>query len=254
MLSPLFSFKTYKVVRSICFWPCLSLGVCLSFVGIYFSLFASPLDYQQKETVRIMYVHVPSSWLALGIYAFMGLASIGGFVWRHSLGFLYARAAWPIGFIMCCISLLTGAIWGKPMWGTWWVWDARLTSMFVLLLMYLGYGLFMSSQSSGQQHSHDTYRRGALFLCIGLVNLPVIKYSVEWWSTLHQPASLIREGGIAIASEMLVPLFISFGGFLLLCLGLGFLRVDTLVMRYKNYRRTYQDSRMVYVQQTGEAR
>ena len=242
----LFNFKSYRRIRSLCSLPFLILGLSLSCLGLWLSFFGSPIDYQQKETVRIMYIHVPASWLALGIYAFMGLSSLGGFIWRHSLGFLYARAAWPVGFVMCIISLMTGSIWGKPMWGTWWVWDARLTSMFVLALLYFGYGLFMHDTV----HDQKQYEKGSLFLIIGLINLPIIKFSVEWWSTLHQPASLLREGGIAIATQMLWPLFTSFFGIFCLCVYLGFKRVDTLCLQQKIRRLELSQDREVYRRQT----
>ncbi len=242
MLTRLFTLNTYKKLRHWLLLPIVLLGTALSGLGLWFAFWGSPIDYQQKETVRIMYIHVPASWLALFIYGFMGLASIGGFVWRHSMGFIYARAAWPLGFVMCVISLATGSIWGKPMWGTWWVWDARITSMFILMMLYLGYGLFVSQQ----QDDFSTQKKGAIFLIMGLVNLPIIKYSVEWWSTLHQPASIFRESGVAIASEMMWPLCLNAAGLLLLALALGFVRVDTLMLRQKVKRHQLWENRKAY--------
>ena len=247
----------YKKCRKWVMAPSFIIGGVLCCLGIWFSLFASPIDYQQKETVRIMYIHVPASWLALGIYAFMGLSSIGGFIWRHSLGFVFTRAAWPIGFCMGVISLLTGSIWGKPMWGTWWVWDARLTSMLVLVLLYLAYGVLMQAAHTGYGSTakrplisqEELHKRGSILVCIGLLNLPIIKFSVEWWSTLHQPASVIREGGMAIAPEMAIPLFVTFFGMLLVLLGLGIMRVDTLLMRQKYQRCLMIQDRLQYARQ-----
>tara|TARA_R110002111_G_scaffold21630_4_gene50236 strand:+ start:282 stop:1022 length:741 start_codon:yes stop_codon:yes gene_type:complete len=213
-------------------------ALCLGF-GFYLAFFNSPLDYQQKETVRIMYVHVPAAWLAMMIYGFMGLCAIGGFIWRHSLGFVYARAAAPIGLSFTLISLVTGAIWGKPMWGTWWVWDARLTSMLVLAFLYMGYILFVQAFSEQEKAS----RMGAFLLILGLVNLPIIKYSVEWWSTLHQPASVFKTGGPSIDGGMLWPLGFAAGGFLLFGYVLGLLRVETLLLSQKLKRQMILESR-----------
>lgn len=212
--------------------------LCLG-AAFYLAFWHSPLDYQQKETVRIMYVHVPAAWLAMMIYGFMGLCAIGGFIWRHSLAFIYARAAAPIGLSFTIISLVTGSIWGKPMWGTWWVWDARLTSMLVLAFLYGGYILFVQAFSEQEKAS----RMGAFLLILGLINLPIIKYSVEWWSTLHQPASVFKTGGPSIDTGMLWPLGLSALGFLLFAYVMGLLRVETLLLSQKLKRKMILDSR-----------
>ena len=214
--------------------------VCIS-AALYFAFLQSPLDYQQKETVRIMYIHVPAAWLSMMIYAFMGLCAFGGFIWRHSLAFIYARAAAPIGLSFTLIALLTGAIWGKPMWGTWWVWDARLTSMLVLGFLYIGYILFVQSFSEQDKAS----RMGAFLLILWLINLPIIKYSVEWWSTLHQPASVFKKGGPSIDEAMLWPLGLSAIGLFLFGYVLGLLRVETLLMAQKLKRLMILESRRV---------
>ncbi len=214
--------------------------LCLG-LATYLAFWQAPLDYQQKETVRIMYIHVPAAWLAMMIYGFMGCCAIGGFIWRHSLAFVYARAAAPIGLSFTVIALMTGSIWGKPMWGTWWVWDARLTSMLVLGFLYVGYIFFVQSFSEQDKAS----RMGAFLLILGLVNLPVIKYSVEWWSTLHQPASVFKTGGPSIDSGMLWPLGLSAVGFFLFGYVLGLLRVETLLMRQKLKRQMILESRRV---------
>ncbi|NCP62762.1 MAG: heme ABC transporter permease [Alphaproteobacteria bacterium] len=213
-------------------------ALCLG-LALYLAFFNSPLDYQQKETVRIMYVHVPAAWLAMMIYAFMGLCAIGGFIWHHSLAFIYARAAAPVGLCFTLIALVTGSIWGKPMWGTWWVWDARLTSMLVLAFLYAGYILFVQAFSEQEKAS----RMGAFLLILGLVNLPVIKYSVEWWSTLHQPAGVFKSGGSDIDKGMLWPLGFAAGGFLLFGYVLGLLRVETLLLSQKLKRQMILESR-----------
>lgn len=186
-------------------WLAPSLGIlaiALFAVALPWGLLNSPADYQQGETVRIMYVHVPAAWWSLGIYAFMGAASFVGLVWRHTLADIAARAAAPIGATFAGLCLVTGSLWGAPTWGTWWEWDGRLTSMLVLFVIYLGYIALWSAIEDEAKAA-----RLAAILCLaGLVNLPVIKFSVEWWSTLHQPASVLRAGGSAIDPSMLAPL------------------------------------------------
>lgn len=178
------------------------LAIALFAVALPWGLLNSPADYQQGETVRIMYVHVPAAWWSLGIYAFMGAASFVGLLWRHSLADIAARAAAPIGATFAGLCLVTGSLWGAPTWGTWWEWDGRLTSMLVLFVIYLGYIALWSAIEDEAKAA-----RLAGILCLaGLVNLPVIKFSVEWWSTLHQPASVLRAGGSAIDPSMLAPL------------------------------------------------
>jgi heme exporter protein C len=186
------------------------LAVVLSALGLYLALFAAPPDYQQGEAYRIMFVHVPAAWMALMVYAMMAVASVIGLVWKHPLAEVAARAAAPIGAAFTAIALLTGSLWGKPMWGTFWVWDARLTSVLILLFLYLGY---IALHDAFDDPSRGA--RAASILClVGSVNLPIIKFSVDWWNTLHQPASILRVGGPAIDSSMLVPLLVMFGAFL----------------------------------------
>lgn len=171
-------------------------------VGTYVSFFASPDDYQQGSTVRIMYVHVPSAWLALFCYVVMASAALGTLVWKHPLADVAAKAAAPIGATFTFLSLVTGSIWGEPMWGTWWVWDARLTSMLVLFFMYLGLMALWHA-------IEDPFRSGriaAVLILVGFINIPIIKFSVDWWNTLHQPASVFRFDGPTIHAAMLWPL------------------------------------------------
>jgi heme exporter protein C len=172
--------------------------------GLYLALFASPADYQQGETVRIMYVHVPAAWMALFVYVSMAAAAAAGFVWRHPLADLFAKAAAPVGAGFTAVCLVTGSLWGEPMWGTWWVWDARLTSVLVLFFLYLGY---MALVNAFDDPTRGT-RAGAILLLVGAVNVPVIKFSVDWWNTLHQPASVVRLGGPTIDPSMLWPLLV----------------------------------------------
>ncbi len=172
--------------------------------GLYLGLFASPPDYQQGETVRIIYIHVPSAWLALFGYVGLGLCGLFYIVWRHPLADIAARAIAPVGAMFAFLTLVTGALWGKPMWGAWWVWDARLTSMLILFFFYLG----VIALANGFDRPERGSRPAALLALVGLVNVPIVKFSVDWWHTLHQPASIMRSGGPAIDSSMLTPLIL----------------------------------------------
>jgi heme exporter protein C len=173
-------------------------------VGIYFALFASPADYQQGETVRIMYVHVPSAWIAMGCYTFIAVMSAVALIWKHPLADIAARAAAPLGAGFTLIVLITGSLWGKPTWGTWWVWDARLTSVLVLFFLYLGHIALTNAFDNPQRGA----RAAAVLALVGFVNIPIIKFSVDWWNTLHQPASISRLDAPAIDPAMLTPLLI----------------------------------------------
>ncbi|PZO46298.1 MAG: heme transporter HemC, partial [Alphaproteobacteria bacterium] len=188
------------------------LALGLFAVGLPWALFYSPADYQQGETVRIMYVHVPAAWWAMGVYAFMGGASFVGLVWRHVLADIAARAAAPVGAVFAGVCLVTGSLWGAPTWGTWWEWDGRLTSMLALFIIYLGYLALWSAVEDEEKAA----RLAAILCLVGLINLPIIKFSVDWWSTLHQPASIMRSGGSAIDPSMMGPLLTMAGGYLAL--------------------------------------
>jgi heme exporter protein C len=173
-------------------------------LGLILALYASPADYQQGETVRIMYVHVPAAWMALMIYTIMAIASAVAIIFRHPLADVAAKTAAPIGAAFCFLALVTGSLWGKPMWGAWWVWDARLTSMFILFLFYLGY-------MAVWQAIDDPHRAAAIariVALVGVVNVPIVKFSVDWWNSLHQPASVFRMGGPSMDIRMLAPLLI----------------------------------------------
>jgi heme exporter protein C len=173
-------------------------------VGLYLSVFSAPADYQQGETVRIMFVHVPAAWMALFVYSVMALASAMAFVFRHPLSDVAAKTAAPIGACFCFLALATGSLWGKPMWGTWWVWDARLTSMFVLFLLYLGYMAVWQAM----EEPHRAAPIARIVALAGFINVPIVKYSVEWWNSLHQPASVFRMDGPTIHPSILWPLMI----------------------------------------------
>lgn len=178
-----------------------ALSALLLTAGTWLS-FAAPGDYQQGDTVRIMFVHVPAASLGLAAYAALGAASFFALVFRHSLADAAARAAALPGAAFTALALITGALWGQPMWGTWWVWDARLTSVLVLFLFYLGYMALRSSIDDEQKAA----RAAAVLGLVGLINLPIVKFSVDWWNTLHQPASLLRAGGTSLDPVFLAPL------------------------------------------------
>ena len=177
--------------------------------GLWLGLVGSPADYQQGESVRIMYIHVPAAWMGLFCYVTMAVCSAMALIWKHPLADLMARATAPVGAAFTFICLVTGALWGKPMWGAWWVWDARLTSMLILLFLYLGY---MALADAFDDPERGQKAAGILAL-VGVVNVPIIKYSVDWWNTLHQPASVVKMGGPSIDSSMLLPLILMAIGF-----------------------------------------
>ena len=183
--------------------------VVLASAGLYLGLFASPDDYQQGATVRIMYVHVPAAWMALFCYTSLAISAAVGLIWKHPVADVAARATAPIGACFTFLALLTGSLWGKPMWGTWWVWDARLTSVLVLFFLYLGYMALNSAFDDPQRGS----KASAILAMVGFVNVPIIKFSVDWWNTLHQPASIVRMDGPTIHPDMLWPLFLMIGAF-----------------------------------------
>ncbi len=202
----------------------LIIGLALTAVGVWIGLFDSPPDYQQGESVRIMYVHVPAAWLGSGGYLGLAIASATWLVWRHPLAAIAARAIAVPGAAFTAICLVSGSLWGKPTWGTYWVWDARLTSMLALLFLYAGY--LALSAAEGERGGE---RRGAAILAlVGTINLPIIKYSVEWWNTLHQGPS-IKLTGSAIDSSMLLPLFLCLGGFTLLFAAIVLMRMRALI-------------------------
>ena len=172
--------------------------------GLYFGLFDSPKDYQQGDAVRIMYVHVPSAWLASFLYFSLAISCVFYLVWKHPLADLVSSSIAPIGALFSALTLVTGSLWGKPMWGTWWVWDARLTSMLVLFFFYLGYILL----SNAFERKIDGSKTASVLAIVGLINLPIVKFSVDWWHTLHQPASIFKIGGPSIDDKMLFPLIL----------------------------------------------
>jgi len=208
--------------------PSLSALAVLFLVGGLAMVFLSPDDYQQGLTVRIMYIHVPFAWLSMMCYSIMAVSALGTLVWRHPLADVSIRAAAPLGAVFTALALATGSLWGKPMWGTWWVWDARLTSVFVLFLMYLG----IIALSRAFADPAKSAKPVAVLTLVGFINIPIIKFSVDWWNTLHQPASVFRMGGPTIDASMLRPLFVMAIGFTLL-----FFALHMMAMRNEIWRR-----------------
>jgi heme exporter protein C len=200
-------------------------SVLLLGVGLYLA-FNTPPDYQQGDTVKIMFVHVPAAWTAMMTYGLMALASAIGLVNRHPLADAAAKAAAPLGALFTALALITGSLWGKPMWGAWWVWDARLTSFLILLFLYLGYIALWNAIEDETRAA----RAAAILALVGAVNLPIIEFSVEWWSTLHQGESILRKGGPLIAPVFLWPLFAMALGYTLLFATLWIVRIRTEIL------------------------
>jgi heme exporter protein C len=198
-------------------------------VGFYLALFVAPPDYQQGETVRIMFLHVPAAWMALFVYANMALAAAVGLIWRHPLADIAAQEAAPIGAGFTFVCLVTGSLWGEPMWGTWWVWDARLTSVLILFFLYLGY---MALANAFEDPTRGA-RASAVLALVGVVNLPIIKFSVDWWNTLHQPASVTKFGAPSIDISMLVPLLVMAVAFTFYYLTMLLIRMRSAVIERK---------------------
>jgi heme exporter protein C len=211
-----------------------ALTVGLLGLGLYLIFFVAPSDYQQGESVKIMYLHVPAAWLSLFIYIVMTSAALGTLVWRHPLADAAQKAAAPLGAAFTFVCLATGSLWGKPMWGTWWVWDARLTSVLVLFLIYLALiALWEAVEEPGR-----AARAAAVMTLVGAINLPIIKFSVDWWNTLHQPASVFRIGGPAIAASMLMPLIVMTFAATLLFLTLHMMAIRNEILRRRLRRLT----------------
>ncbi|MFZ1775206.1 MAG: heme ABC transporter permease [Rhizobiaceae bacterium] len=203
-----------------------ALALVLILAGLWLG-FAAPEDYQQGKTVRIMYIHVPFAWLSMMIYSIMAVSALGTLVWKHPLADVSLKAAAPIGAVFTALALLTGSIWGKPMWGAWWVWDARLTSVFVLFLMYLG----LIALNRAMDDPIRAAKASAILTLVGFINIPIIKFSVEWWNTLHQPASVFRMDGPTIHPSLLWPLLIAAIGFSLLFFALHLAGMQAEILR-----------------------
>ena len=199
-------------------------------VGLVEALVISPEDYKQSDAVRIMYVHVPAAWISLGIFSSITLLSICGFVFRNKNFFLISKSLAPSGFVFNIIALVTGSIWGKPTWGTWWAWDARITSMLILLLFYVMYLIIWRIYDSEEK----VYKISTAITILGIINVPIIKYSVDWWNTLHQPASINILSKSSIHSSMLYPLLIMTAAFALFSLLIFLMKYNTELIKIKN--------------------
>ncbi|MFL5196351.1 MAG: heme ABC transporter permease [Microvirga sp.] len=196
-------------------------------LALVLALAIAPADYQQGEAYRIMFVHVPAAWMSMLCYLCVAAGSAAGLIWRHPLAEVAARAAAPIGAVFTAVALISGSIWGKPMWGTWWVWDARLTSVLILFFLYLGY---MALHDAFEDPARGA-RAASILALVGVVNLPIIKFSVDWWNTLHQPASVLRPGGPAIHPSMLYPLLVMAAAFALIAVTLHLAGMRTEILR-----------------------
>ena len=220
--------------------PWLAAATALAFAaGLYEAFFVAPEDYQQGATVRIMFIHVPGAWLGMLAWAIMSIAALGTLVWRQPLADVALKTAAPLGAAFTFVCLVTGALWGRPMWGTYWVWDARLTSVLVLFLMYLGLiALWRAIEDPSR-----AARAAAVLTLVGAINLPIIKFSVDWWNTLHQPESLLRISGPTIHPAILVPLLLMALAFTLL-----FLTLYLSAMRNEILRRRVRTLRLLQAQ------
>ena len=199
-------------------------------VGLVEALIISPKDYKQSDAVRIMYVHVPAAWISLGIFSSITLLSICGFVFKNKNFFLISKSLAPSGFIFNIIALVTGSIWGKPTWGTWWAWDARITSMLILALFYAMYLIVWRIYDKEEK----VYKISTFITILGIINVPIIKYSVDWWNTLHQPASINILSKSSIHSSMLYPLLIMTAAFALFSLLIFLMKYNTELIKIKN--------------------
>jgi heme exporter protein C len=228
--------RFYKLAQVLLPWVAAA-AILTTSAALIWGLFFAPFDYQQGGSVRMLYIHVPAAYMAMAIYAAMGICSAVYLIWRHTLAHVIAAASAPIGAVFALITLITGSLWGKPMWGAWWVWDARLTSMLILFFLYIGYIVIEDSFQDEERGRFSS----AMLAIIGCVNLPIIKFSVDWWNTLHQPASLLRWEGPAIHASMLWPLLLAIFGFKLIYLALLLARAQHKILLYKIRRLQYAD-------------
>ena len=221
----------FNKVSDYVFIPVLISSIILFSIGLIFAFYLSPDDYQQGSTVRIMYVHVPSAWLALLTYAIMTFYSIAGLAFKIPFGFIINTAVAPIGAVFTLICIISGSLWGKPMWGTWWVWDARLTSVAILFIIYLII-IFMNLSFENRIVRE---RVVAIFILVGSVNLPIVKFSVDWWNTLHQPATISKLSKPSIDPSMMTPLIIMTFAFIMIGIAIAILRIKTEIISRKSY-------------------
>lgn len=208
-------------------WPLSLISLALFAVGLWFAFFQSPADYQMGNTVRIMYVHVPNAWLSQFVYVMMAISAVGTLVWRHPMADVAMKAAAPLGATFTALALFTGSLWGRPTWGTYWEWDGRMTSTLILFFMYMGLIALWHA-------FEDQLRAGkviAVITLVGAINIPVIKFSVDWWNTLHQPESIFRAGGPTMPVSMLIPLFVMMAAFTFLFLALHVMAMRSEILK-----------------------
>lgn len=228
----------YRFAGRITPWIAL-LSALLIGIGLYQGLVVAPEDYQQKDAYRIMFVHVPAAWMSMLIYVFMAASGAVGLIWRIKLAHLVCAAAATVGASFTLATLVTGSIWGKPMWGAWWAWDARLTSELILLFLYLG---FITLQATIADRG-KAQQAGAILLLAGVVNIPIIHYSVIWWNSLHQPASISRFGAPSIHASMLAPLLIMAAAFLLFFVAVTLMRTRAMILEAERASRWVRELR-----------
>ena len=219
-------FQTINRLRKYVF----AIFITVLLVGLFEALVLSPEDYKQSDSARIMYVHVPSAWISLGIFSFISILSFGIFIFKNKNFALITKSLAPSGLLFNIIALVTGSIWGKPTWGTWWAWDARITSMLLLAIFYL---MFILSWRIFDNND-KSIKVSSIIAIIGLINVPIVKFSVDWWSTLHQPASVNLLKDTTIHSSMLVPLFIMTAAFALFSLLIFLMKYNTELIKIKN--------------------
>ena len=229
MLKNIEPFKIYSITSKAPKYVFIIFILILS-IGLIEALILSPEDYIQSHSARIMYVHVPSAWLSLGVFSLIGIFSFIILIFKNKNLPLITKSLAPSGFVFCIIALVTGSIWGKPTWGTWWAWDTRIISMLILGLFYLMYMLAWRIYKNKDQLNNIT----SIIAIIGLINLPIIKYSVEWWNTLHQPASVNLLSGSAIHPSMLIPLGIMTAAFALFSILIFLMKYNTELIKIKN--------------------
>ena len=218
--------KKFNVVADILLKPLLILSFISLILGLVFAFFLSPEDYQQGSSVRIMYIHVPSAWLSLLTYLIMTIYSIIALAFRMPFGFIVNTAVAPIGAVFTLVCIISGSLWGKPMWGTWWVWDARLTSVAVLFVVYL----IIIFINYSFENIRVKEKISAIFILVGSINLPIIKFSVDWWNTLHQPATISKLSKPSIDPSMMTPLIIMTIAFIFIGITIAFLRIKTEIL------------------------
>lgn len=229
MITKLFKFRNFE--KNFSFFCPFSLLCLIIFSSLaLMAILHSPDDYQQGNAVKIMYVHVPAAWMSLLIYTLMAIFNVSGFIWKNPFFYLISRSIAIIGCSFTFITLVTGSIWGKPIWGTWWVWDARLTSVLILFFLYLGYIILLNSFDDKQKGE----KIAAIISIVGFINVPIIKFSVEYWNSLHQPASILRSGGVAIDPAMLKPLLLMFATYFSYFVFISLIRVRTEILLKKS--------------------